>query len=59
MGVRERKEWGDTDEAGPATMTSRALKMGKTRVGMKMGWQWSGGVNDKPGLKSGGDWGRV
>ena len=23
MGVMERKEWGDTDEAGPATMTSR------------------------------------
>ena len=33
MGVRERKEWVDTDEAGPATMTSRALK-----VGMTDGW---------------------
>ena len=33
MGVMERKEWGDTDEAGPATMTSRALK-----VGMIGGW---------------------
>ena len=31
MGVRERKEWGDTDEAGPATMTSRALKVGMTQ----------------------------
>ena len=41
MGVRERKEWGDTDEAGPATMTSRALKVGMTGVGMKMGWKWS------------------
>ena len=33
MGVRERKEWGDTDEAGPATMTtmtSRALNVGLT-----------------------------
>ena len=29
----ERKEWGDTYEAGPATMTSRALK-----VGMIDGW---------------------
>ena len=28
MGVMERKEWGDTDEAGPATMTSRALNVG-------------------------------
>ena len=39
MGVRERKEWGDTDEAGPATMTSRALK-----VGMTDGWvyRWDG-----------------
>ena len=45
MGVGERKEWGNTDEAGPATMTSRALKMGKT----KMGWQWSGGVGCKAG----------
>ena len=33
MGVMERKEWGDTEEAGPATMTSRALK-----VGMTDGW---------------------
>ena len=33
------KEWGDTDEAGPATMTSRALK-----VGMTDGWvyRWDG-----------------
>ena len=36
-GVRERKEWGDSAQAGPATMTGRALKVGKTRVGMKMG----------------------
>ena len=36
-GGREREEWGDTDQAGPATMTGRALKVGKTRVGMKMG----------------------
>ena len=33
MGVMERKEWGDTEEAGPATMTSRALN-----VGMTDGW---------------------
>ena len=38
-GSRKRKEWGDTDEAGPATMTSRALK-----VGMTEGWvyRWDG-----------------
>ena len=39
MGVRERKEWGDTDEAGPATMTSRALKVGMTGVGYKEGME--------------------
>ena len=67
MGVRERKEWGDTDEAGPATMTSRALKVGMTGVGYRGGMEvdWGcwlqGGTchNDKPGLKSGDDWGWV
>ena len=67
MGVRERKEWGDTDEAGPATMTSRALKSGDDWGGYKDGMEveWGcwlqGGTchNDKPGLKSGGDWGWV
>ena len=33
MGVMESKECGDTEEAGPATMTSRALN-----VGMTDGW---------------------
>ena len=36
-GRKGEKGVGGTDEAGPATMTSRALKVGKTRVGMKMG----------------------
>ena len=36
-GSKGEEEWGDTDQAGPATMTSRALKVGKTRVGMRMG----------------------
>ena len=38
MGVRERKEWGDTDEAGPATMTSRALKVGMTDAKNHLGY---------------------
>ena len=50
--MMERKKWGDTDEAGPATMTSRALKVGMTD-GMEVNWgSWSkGGTchNDKPG----------
>ena len=56
-GSKGEKGVGDTDEAGPATMTSRALKVGMTGVGIKMGWEWSGGCwlqggtchNDKPG----------
>ena len=57
-GVRERKEWGDTAQAGPATMTSRALKVGKIgggdEDGIEVEWGcWlQGGTchNDKPGL---------
>ena len=48
MGVMERKEWGDTDEAGPATMTSRALNVGIC-LGIKMGWRWIGDVGRKAG----------
>ena len=33
MGVMERKEGGEKEEAGPATMTSRAVN-----VGMSDGW---------------------
>ena len=45
MGVMERKEW-DTEEAGPATMTSRALNVW---LGIKMGWKWIGDVGRKAG----------
>ena len=39
MGVMERKEGGEKEEAGPATMTSRAVN-----VGMSDGWveRWDG-----------------
>ena len=36
-GSKGEKGVGGTAQAGPATMTGRALKVGKTRVGMKMG----------------------
>ena len=43
MEVMERKKWGDTDEAGPATMTSRTLKVGMTdgwdKDGMEVNWE--------------------
>ena len=43
--------------AGPATMTSRAIEVSRR----EMTERTEGGTchNDKPGLNSGGDWGRV
>ena len=57
-GVRERKEWGDTAQAGKG-----GEDKGGDEDGIEVEWGcWlQGGTchNDKPGLNSGGDWGRV